>query len=106
LTELSERIAAVIKKIPEGKVASYGQIARLAGNPGAARRVAWLLHSSSGTRGLPWQRVESAQGKISFPWGSASFNRQARRLRSEGIEIGARGEIDLATFLWKPKRHP
>jgi methylated-DNA-protein-cysteine methyltransferase-like protein len=97
-------IVAAIKRIPEGKVATYGQIALLAGNPGAARRVAWLLHSSSGTRGLPWQRVVSAKGKISFPWGTEGFTRQARRLRAEGVIVGATGSIDLALFAWKTKK--
>ena len=104
MTELSERILAAIKKIPAGKVATYGQIAKLAGPPNGARRVAWLLHSSSAKRGLPWQRVVSAQGKISFPSGSEGFSRQARRLRAEGVEVGDRGEIDLDLHSWQPTR--
>ncbi|MGZ3662778.1 MAG: MGMT family protein [Bdellovibrionota bacterium] len=103
-SEFSLSVFRQIKRVRRGKVATYGQIARLAGNHRGARAVAWLLHSSSRVRGLPWQRIVSAQGKISFPWGTDGFTRQRRRLMSEGVEVGERGEINLAAYLWKPSR--
>ena len=74
------RIRAVVRRIPRGKVATYGQIAYIAGYPGAARQVAWALHSSSG---LPWHRVLGAGGKILLP-GEAGFE-QRMRLKAEGV---------------------
>ena len=63
----SSRVKSIIASIPEGRVATYGQIALLAGNRRAARQVAWILHSSSSKHGLPWQRVINRLGKISLP---------------------------------------
>jgi methylated-DNA-protein-cysteine methyltransferase-like protein len=94
-------VIAAIRKIPRGKVATYGQIAKLAGKPRAARAVAWLLHSSSRTRGLPWQRVVSARGAIAFPWGTPAHLEQKRRLEAERVAVGPRGEIDLERYGWE-----
>ena len=74
------RMLSLVRKIPRGKVATYGQIAYAAGYPGAARQVAWALHGSSG---LPWHRVLGAEGRILLG-GEAGFE-QRMRLRSEGV---------------------
>ena len=97
---LTERILAVIKAIPKGKVASYGQVAALAGSPRGARQVARVLHSLSGKEKLPWHRVIGASGMISLP--AESGAEQARRLRREGVAVDARGMADLARFRWNP----
>ncbi|MBW8886413.1 MAG: MGMT family protein [Fibrobacteres bacterium] len=97
---LTERIVAVIKAIPKGTVASYGQVAALAGSPRGARQVARVLHSLSGKEKLPWHRVIGAAGSISLP--AEGGAEQARRLRREGVPVDARGRLDLARFLWKP----
>jgi Predicted methylated DNA-protein cysteine methyltransferase len=102
MQELSQRIISVISAIPIGKVATYGQIATLAGQPRAARQVARLLHSSSDKYDLPWHRVINAQGHISLS-GTAG-KKQALKLRVEGIEIMAHNRIDLAVYQWKPSR--
>jgi methylated-DNA-protein-cysteine methyltransferase-like protein len=101
-TEFSKRVLKVIKSIPEGKVATYGLIARLAGNPHGSRGVAWLLHSCSKSHKLPWQRVLSSKGKISFPEASVSYTLQKQLLQSEGI-VFENGRIDLKKYLWKKK---
>lgn len=85
MTEFTLALIEAIKSVPKGKVATYGQVAAMAGNPRAARRVAWLLSSSSRKRGLPWQRIINAKGEIAFPRESASFKRQKALLRAEGV---------------------
>jgi methylated-DNA-protein-cysteine methyltransferase-like protein len=89
-----------IAAIPPGKVATYGQIARLAGKPRGARQVSWILHSQSGKYRLPWQRVVGASGRISLPLGKGFFE-QRRRLRQEGVNVDDRGRIELKKFRWR-----
>ncbi|MCK4694923.1 MAG: MGMT family protein, partial [Candidatus Cloacimonetes bacterium] len=60
------RVIGIIKKIPEGKIATYGQIAKYAGNPQGTRQIARILHSSSEKHELPWHRVINSKGKISL----------------------------------------
>lgn len=97
-----QRVIALIKKIPKGSVATYGQIAALAGSPRAARQVVRALHSSSQKEGLPWHRVVNIKGRISLPHG-AGYEEQQARLESEGVVFDRHGTIDLDTFLWSGK---
>lgn len=99
-TEFSKKVIKLIKSIPEGKVATYGLIAKLAGNPRGSRGVGWLLHSSSGHHELPWQRVIKSDGKLSFPEMSNEYIRQKRLLELEGVEV-LKGKVDLKKYLWK-----
>ncbi len=102
LEELSGRIVEAIRAIPRGRVATYGQIATLAGAPGAARRVAWLLHSSSRKRQLPWHRVIGASGRVSLPQGGGY---ELQRALLEAERVAFRDEkVDLERFQWKPAR--
>jgi len=101
MTPFTKAVIAQIKRIPRGRVATYGQIARLAGKPGSARAVGWILNGMSEGHKLPWQRVLNSQGKISFPKKSAEFAEQKRLLSSEGVEISAQGRLDLETYQWK-----
>jgi methylated-DNA-protein-cysteine methyltransferase-like protein len=95
------RIYAAVRKVPRGRVATYGQIATLAGLPGHARQVGYALHALKDGR-VPWHRVVNAQGCISAradePGGSLL---QRMRLEQEGVEFDARGRIDLRRFGWK-----
>jgi len=102
LASLHQRIHAVISKIPHGRVATYGQIARLAGLPGQARLVGYALHALPAGSSVPWQRVVNAHGGISTPDGHDG--RQRRLLKKEGIRFDARGRIPLATFQWRPRK--
>lgn len=95
------RIVTVIGLVPRGKVATYGQIAALAGSPGQARQVVWALHSSSEKYKLPWHRVINAQGRIGHAE-ELSRLRQETLLEKEGIEVDRSGKIDLERFLWRP----
>lgn len=98
----TEKAITIIKKIPRGKVATYGQIAALAGNPLGARQVVRVLHSSSDKHNLPWQRVINSQGRIALPPGEG-YETQRRLLRREGVKF--RGDkIDLDEYQWIPRR--
>jgi methylated-DNA-protein-cysteine methyltransferase related protein len=92
-----KRIRATIRKIPRGKVATYGDVAYAAGFPGAARQVVWALHGSGGL--LPWQRVVGAGGKILLP--AVKGAEQRFLLQSEGIGfIGLRVDMKLHRYGW------
>lgn len=94
------RIYATITRIPAGRVASYGQIAQLAGLPGRARQVGYALHAIPEGTDLPWHRVVNARGEISLDGDAA--REQKRRLRREGVRFDARERIDLRAFGWNP----
>lgn len=97
-----ERIYAVVRRIPRGRVATYGQVAALAGLAGHARQVGYALHNCSGDLAdIPWHRVVNARGEISprsDDRGSEDLQRSA--LASEGVEFDPDGRIDLARFQW------
>jgi methylated-DNA-protein-cysteine methyltransferase-like protein len=97
----TERVVGLIRSIPRGQVASYGQIAALAGFPAAARQVVRLLHSLSDKEGLPWHRVINSRGTISLT--GQDYELQRSLLEAEGVEFGLRDRIDLERFLWRPK---
>lgn len=92
---------AIIKQIPQGKVATYGQIAAMAGNPHAARQVVRTLHTSSEKENLPWHRVINSKGKISLQPGQG-YELQGALLEKEGVMVNRAGAIDLEKHLWKP----
>lgn len=93
----------MVRRIPRGRVASYGEVARRAGLPGAARQVGYALHALPPDTRVPWQRVVNARGEIS---GRASGHEtlQRRILEREGVRFDARGRIDLARYGWGAAR--
>ena len=93
-------VRKVIRSIPRGRVASYAQIAALAGNPRAVRGVVWILHSSSEASGLPWHRVINSRGTISLARGHG-FEEQRKRLIAEGVDVSRTGRVDLERFGWE-----
>jgi len=99
------KIKDLIRKIPAGKVASYGLIAALAGNPRAARQVAWVLHSSSAADRLPWHRVVNRNGKISLK-PLEGYEIQKQRLLLEGVVFDEKDAIDLGRYLWRSPGSP
>lgn len=103
--EFEDRVKELIRAIPRGKVATYAQIAALAGNYRAARQVARVLHSSSEKAGLPWHRVVNSLGGISLKPGRG-FEEQRRRLKTEGVDVDRTGLVDLAKSLWEPAAPP
>lgn len=101
-TPFTRMAKEVIRAIPRGRVATYGQIAALAGRERAARGVAWVLHSSSNAAGLPWHRVINGRGGISLGRGRG-FEEQKKRLAAEGVVVSRGGRVDLKRFQWEPK---
>ena len=97
----SQRVKDLIKRIPRGKVATYGQIATYAGNPRASRQVVWILHSSTGKEKLPWHRVINGMGKISLKPGYG-YEIQKALLLKEGVKFDRNNRIDFKRFLWSP----
>lgn len=103
LTEFSQAVIAIVRKIPKGKVATYAQVAALAGKPHAARGVGWILNSCAGTYGLPWQRVLNSKGRISFERGTPEYTQQERLLKREGVRFIDAGQLDLDVYRWQKK---
>jgi methylated-DNA-protein-cysteine methyltransferase-like protein len=102
VVERARRIAAIIgvvRRIPRGRVTTYGAVAARAGLPRQARLVGKVLAGLPLDSGVPWQRVVAAGGRIAFPAGSPARGRQISRLRVEGIDA-ARGRVDLARYGW------
>ena len=100
-TPFTREVKKAIRSIPRGRVATYGQIAALAGREHGARGVAWILHSSSEAAGLPWHRVIGGPGRISLPRGRG-FAEQKARLIAEGVAVGPGGRVDLKRYRWEP----
>ena len=99
-SDFTEQVVDIIRNIPEGKVMTYGLIARLAGDSRAARQVSWILHSSSKKHNLPWHRVINSKGTIALK----SFDGkdyQKYLLEQENIEVSDSFEVDLDKYLWK-----
>lgn len=97
----TRRVIDIIKAIPEGSVMTYGQIARQAGSPRAARQVVRILHSMSRAHQLPWHRVVNAKGEIALQEPESKLM-QELFLREEGIELTADGRIDLGKHRHEP----
>jgi methylated-DNA-protein-cysteine methyltransferase-like protein len=100
-TPFAREVKRAIRAVPRGRVATYGQVAALAGRAHGARGVAWILHSSAEAAGLPWHRVIGAAGRISLPRGRG-FEEQKGRLIAEGVAVGPGGRIDLRRYQWEP----
>ena len=97
------RILAVVARIPRGRVASYGQVAALAGLPGRAREVGRVLATLAEGARVPWQRVINAGGRVS-PRGLFGDERHQRRLlEAEGVRFDERGRVDFGQQGWEPR---
>ena len=96
-----ERVYAQVKRIPRGKVASYGTIAALAGAPRASRQVGWALHCNPEPGVIPCHRVVFKSGKVTegFAFGGAGVQRAM--LEAEGVTFGEDGSIDMRKFGWE-----
>jgi methylated-DNA-protein-cysteine methyltransferase-like protein len=95
------RAAELIRSIPKGKVATYGQIAGMAGDPRGAREVVRVLHTQ---KSLPWHRVLAAGGRISLPGPGGIL--QKKLLEAEGVRFNADGTTPLALYGWQGEARP
>lgn len=99
------RIYAVVKRIPRGRVATYGQVATLAGLDGHARQVGYALHALPDRIDVPWHRVINARGEISPRSAGDSHELQRMLLEAEGVEFDLAGRVAPGRYRWSgPKR--
>ena len=98
-----QRIYAVVRRIPEGRVATYGQVASLAGLAGHARQVGYALHALPKGTAIPWHRVVNADGEISLRSMPGGELVQRGLLEREGIRLDPRGRVPLARVRWRPR---
>jgi len=97
------RIYSVVRKVPRGRVATYGQIARLAGLANHARQVGYALHALAEDSGVPWQRVVNHRGEVSARSFAGMEQVQRALLEAEGVDFDPRGRVDLARAQWRPR---
>ena len=97
------RIYAVVRRVPRGRVATYGQVAHLAGLPGHARQVGYALHALGPEADVPWQRVINAKGEVSPRSDPGMDSIQRQLLEAEGVEFDRHGRVDLARHQWRPR---
>ncbi len=101
-----EQVYAVVRRIPRGKVTTYGRVAEMLGRPRAARAVGFALNALKDKKGnpgyedVPWQRVINSQGRISIVNREFGAQQQADLLRSEGVDVSADLRIDFDKYLW------
>lgn len=98
------RIYAVVRAIPRGRVATYGQVAQLAGLPGHARMVGYALAALDTDSSVPWHRVVNAQGGISLARDSHAARAQRALLEAEGIALPG-GRVPLDRYRWRRRPH-
>jgi len=97
------RIYRVVRRIPRGRVATYGQIAVLAGIPRQARQVGYALHALRRGSDVPWQRVINAKGEVSERSTPGCEGLQRAALESEGVVFDIRGCVNLGRYQWRPQ---
>lgn len=100
------RIYAVIKRVPRGRVATYGQVAALAGLGGHARQVGYALSALPEGSRVPWHRVINAKGEVSPRSEPGIDSEQRCLLEAEGVRFDQKDRVSLARFQWRPRRHP
>lgn len=100
------RIYRIVRRIPHGRVATYGQVASLAGLPGHARQVGYALHALPDGEDIPWHRVVNAQGQISARSQRGDDQLQRYLLESEGVVFDRNGRLSLDRFRWRPRGEP
>jgi len=96
-----QRIYDVVRRIPRGHVATYGQVATLAGLSGHARQVGYALHALPDNTGIPWHRVINASGRISLRAVPGAELVQQQLLEREGVRLDAKGRVPLARVRWR-----
>jgi methylated-DNA-protein-cysteine methyltransferase-like protein len=104
MTDVYQRIYRVIARIPRGRVATYGQIAAMAGIAGKPRQVGYALRIMPEGDSVPWHRVVNAQGQVSLRSPAGMVDLQRQLLEREGIRFDDRGRLPLTQYRWAPSR--
>ena len=103
-----DSVLKIVGRIPKGRLASYGQVAMMAGYPRAARQVGWVLRGLPQGSGVPWQRVVNTNGRVPSKGREFAAMEQIALLRGEGIDVADDGQMDLGLYRWDGrtrKRH-
>ena len=104
--EIYALVWGIVKRIPRGRVATYGQLAALLGMPRHARQVGYALSATPENMKIPWHRVVNAEGRISLRlkhWDTGSDDLQRILLEAEGVTFDASGRIEMKKFRWQPR---
>ena len=96
-----ERVYEVVKRIPEGKVSTYGDIARAIGAPRCSRQVGWALHVNPQQGIIPCHRVIFSDGRLSYGFAFGGIDMQRYLLESEGVEVSSDNKVDLNKYRWE-----
>jgi len=94
------RVADAVRRVPAGRVTTYGDVAGVLGSPRVARQVGWALAALPAGTDVPWQRVINAQGRISHRGDLVRALEQRRRLEAEGVAFDPSGRVDLPLLRW------
>ena len=97
-----ERVYRIVRRIPPGRVMTYGQIAYVLGEGYTPRTVGFVMHGADDK--TPWHRVINSQGRCSTMRIALPSDKQQRMLETEGVKFDKSGRCDLETFIWKPRR--
>jgi methylated-DNA-protein-cysteine methyltransferase-like protein len=97
-----EAVYAFVRRVPRGRVVTYGQVAVELGSPSAARAVGYALHFLPGDNDVPWWRVLNARGAVSLKGRGASADLQRALLEREGVTFAADDTCDLRAWRWWP----
>ncbi|HET7263612.1 MAG TPA: MGMT family protein [bacterium] len=100
MSDLRRTVYAVLRRVPHGRVVTYGQLALIAGRPRAGREVGWI--ASEGGTGLPWQRVVNRFGGLASGYGPSGRTAHKRDLNAEGIRVRRNLTVDLRRYQWWP----
>lgn len=98
----NQRVWELVSAIPQGRVASYGQLASMLGHPRRARQVGFALHQTPEHLVLPWHRVINSKGQLSFSTHSEQYMLQKAMLEAEKVRFTDDGHIDFKEFGWRP----
>lgn len=99
-----ERVYRIVRRIPPGRVMTYGQIAYMLGEGYTPRTVGFVMHGSNDE--TSWHRVINSQGRCSTGRVVLPADKQQRMLQHEGVQFDKHGRCELETYLWKPRRKP
>jgi len=102
MSDTYEKIYAVVRQIPQGTVASYGQVALLAGNPKWSRVVGYALHVNPDPDGIPCYRVVTKDGRVSPAFAFGGENIQIALLKEDGVEFVDDTHVDMSRYQWRP----
>ena len=97
-----EPVYRLVKRVPRGRVTTYGSLAKALRLRGGARAVGYAMAACPSGRGIPWHRVVGAGGRLMIPEPHGSLQR--RLLEAEGVEIGERGHVDMPRYTWLPTK--